>query len=86
LNVLRREIILGTWTSGWSSLFGAGDVTIKQGGAAMHKSGITGQWLCTDGKVVIVWSHGYTDRLSMSADGKSLTGKNQTGAAVTLSR
>ena len=78
--------ILGTWTSGWSSLFGAGDVTINQGGGATHKSGITGRWSCNDGKVIIVWSHGYTDRLSMSADGQSLTGKNQTGAAVSLSR
>lgn len=78
--------ILGTWTSGWSSVFGAGDVTINRGGAATHKSGVTGQWSCTEGKVVIVWSHGYTDRLSMSADGKSLTGKNQTGAVISFSR
>jgi hypothetical protein len=46
------------------------------------KSGITGQLSCTDGKVVTVWPHGYTDRLSMSADGKSLTDKNQNFAVV----
>ncbi len=46
------------------------------------KSGITGQWSCTDGKVVTVWPHGYTDRLSMSAHCKSRTGENQNFSVV----
>lgn len=36
----------------------------------------TASWSCANGAVVMRWSHGYTDRLSLSQDGTHLQGTN----------
>lgn len=60
----------GTWA--W---FNGGTVTIGAGGTASSGS-LTASWSCMGGQIIIVWSHGYTDRLTLSPDGNRLSGTN----------
>jgi hypothetical protein len=80
--------IAGVWTAkgAWNVLFGSGDTTINADGTASHRSGNTARWSCSGGTYVFVWTHGFTDRVSLSPDGKSLTGTNQHGSAVAFVR
>src|SRR5262249_12920703 len=64
--------VAGQWR--W---FNGSIVGINANGTTMPSpDGITGRWNCHDGTYVFVWSHGYTDRLTLSADGRRLSGKN----------
>jgi hypothetical protein len=59
------------------SWFVNGDVTIKAGGTlSQPQSKLTGTWTCKNNDVVMFWSHGFTDRLSLSRDGTHLEGSN----------
>jgi hypothetical protein len=80
--------IAGTWTAKgvWNILFGDGDTVIGADGTATHRSGNTARWSCAGGIYVFEWTHGYTDRVSLSPDGRSLTGTNQQGSAVAFVR
>ena len=60
----------GTWA--W---FNGRTVTIGANGSASSGS-LTASWSCIGGQIVIVWSHGYTDRLTLSPDGNRLSGTN----------
>jgi hypothetical protein len=60
----------GTW-----SWFVNGDVTIRANGTHVQGN-LTGTWTCSNGQVVLVWSHGFTDRLTLSPDGNNLDGSN----------
>ncbi len=60
----------GTWA--W---FNGRTVTIGAGGTASSGS-LTASWSCIGGQLVIMWSHGYTDRLTLSPDGNRLSGTN----------
>lgn len=54
-----------------------GDVTILANGTAVQRaSGLTANWSCSDRTAIFHWSHGFTDRLTLSADGNHLTGSN----------
>ena len=68
----------------WSWFIG-GDVTFKPGGAAVQ-GGLTATWTCSNGRVVMVWSHGFTDRLALSADGTHMSGTNNWGFGVSGTR
>lgn len=60
----------GSW-----SWFNGGTVVIRPDGTASggrHSA----TWSCTNGAVVMHWSHGYTDRLRLSGDGSHLEGTN----------
>jgi hypothetical protein len=72
------ERIAGVWA--W---FVNGDVTFRDDGTLVQGS-LTGRWTCadSDGEVTIEWSHGYTDRVKLSDDGKRLTGTNNQGATI----
>lgn len=71
------RMIPGLW-----SWFVNGDVTFKSDGTLVQGPR-TGQWTCRgDLHVTIVWSHGYTDELTLSPDGKTLGGANNVGSAV----
>ena len=50
-------------------------VTVRPDGT-LSGGGLTGQWTCSGGRVIMVWSHGFTDRLTLSADGTHLAGTN----------
>jgi hypothetical protein len=72
--------VVGTWD--W---FIGPTVTFKDDGTGGN-SLFTFTWTCSGGNYVLVWSHGYTDRVKLSADGKSLDGKNQNGTHIFASR
>lgn len=80
--------VAGVWTAkgAWNVLFGGGDTVINADGTASHRSGNTARWSCSGGTYVFVWTHGFTDRVTLSPDGKSLTGANQNGTAVAFVR
>jgi hypothetical protein len=44
--------------------------------------GIHAKWSCSTGVYTFIWSHGYTDRLTLSEGGKRLSGKNNLGVPV----
>lgn len=69
--------IPGLW-----SWFVNGNVTFYPDGSLVQGS-LTGSWACTEGLVRIVWSHGYTDDLAVSSDGRHMSGQNQNGNHVT---
>lgn len=64
----------------WSWFIGP-DVTFHAGGKLTSPL-FNATWSCDNGKVVISWSHGFVDRLTLSADGTHLSGTNQAGTAV----
>jgi hypothetical protein len=69
--------IPGVW-----SWFTNGDVTFRADGTLTQGS-LTGRWTCTDGRVSVSWSHGYYDTLTLSADGRSLSGFGSTDSRAT---
>jgi hypothetical protein len=52
-----------------------GSVVIRPDGTATGGR-VTATWSCTNDFVVMHWSHGYTDRLTLSRDGTHLEGTN----------
>ena len=66
--------VAGTWS--WFN----GDLNVlNPGGTARSSAGsgsVTGNWSCINGHVLIVWSNGYNDRLSLSSNGDHLEGSN----------
>jgi hypothetical protein len=68
----------------WSWFIGP-DVTFHEGGRLTSPM-FGGTWSCRDRQVVISWSHGFVDRLTLSPDGTQLSGTNQVGTAVSGSR
>jgi hypothetical protein len=69
--------ISGSWH--W---FNGGTVVINANGTTEPNGGVSANWSCVDGTYVFKWSHGYTDRLSLSATGNRLHGRNNTGMSV----
>lgn len=64
--------MVGVW-----SWFLNGNVTFRSDGTVVQsQSGLTGTWSCHSGHVVISWSHGFTDRLTLSSEGTHLEGTN----------
>ncbi len=50
---------------------------------------VTGNWSCqsaTGRRFVLIWAHGSIDSLSLSADGRALTGKNQFALPIAMTR
>jgi uncharacterized caspase-like protein len=72
----RCEDISGSWH--W---FNGGTVVINSNGTTVP-NGVSANWSCVDGTYVFKWSHGYTDRLSLSPTGNRLHGKNNTGMSI----
>jgi hypothetical protein len=62
--------VVGKW-----SWFNGGTVIIRSDGT-VDGGPFTATWSCINGKIIMVWSHGYKDRLSLSADGNHLEGTN----------
>ena len=80
----RCQLVTGTWR--W---FNHVDVTLGKGTASSTK-GDSGTWTCVDsraGTIELSWNGGvWIDTLTLSADGKSLSGTNQHGGSVGASR
>ena len=58
----------GVW-----SWYGGSDATIRPDGAATQASGATATASCAGDHVTIAWSNGFTDDLTLSADGAQMT-------------
>jgi tetratricopeptide (TPR) repeat protein len=71
----------------------SGQVVIYSDGRCVYKGflivSIGGKWSCTDPHkrlFSIVWNHGFTDVLTLSADGQKLEGVNNIGDPVSFVR
>lgn len=72
--------IPGVW-----SWFVNGDVTFSENGSLVQGPR-TGIWVCSGTDVTIDWSHGFRDDLIISADGLSMSGRNQNQLGVSGQR
>jgi hypothetical protein len=77
----------------WKPEHAPGDVYIFSDGTCTYKGfliiTIGGKWSRTDPKkreFTIVWNHGFTDVMTLSADGQRLMGKNSVGDPVSFVR
>jgi hypothetical protein len=69
----------------WSWFIG-GDVVIKTNGTVEAVNGLTARWQCNDGLIVMTWSNGFVDRLTLSSDRTKLSGTNNWGLGVSATR
>jgi hypothetical protein len=74
------ERAIGSWL--W---FNSGTVVLKPGGAMSAGGPITGTWRC-EGEVVVITGPFWVDRLTLSADGNSMSGTSALGLAVSGKR
>jgi len=84
LDAVGSDGISGKWK--W---FNGAEVTFYSNGAADASNGAKGSWQCTHpvGRVyVIKWTNGWTDTLTLSTNGRRLSGKNNMGSPVTAQR
>jgi len=61
-----------------ANIYSDGTIVANDGGRR-----ITATWTCNDrnnGRITVHWSTGFVDTLTLSSDGNTLTGGNQTGA------
>jgi hypothetical protein len=73
---LCAQVTGATWSSWAAGMFGSGDTTFAGGGRAVHRSGITGNWSCSGGKMLLQWPGETMRPMTMSADGKTLLGED----------
>ncbi len=75
----------GAGVSGEWSWFDGSSVLIRDDGTFSTSKRLTGIWRLTDPRrrrYTLVWSHGATDTLVLSADGRRLDGTNERGTRV----
>jgi tetratricopeptide (TPR) repeat protein len=79
-----RGSIEGEWT--WAD---GSTVVIRGDGTCSSSNRLTGTWTLTDPaarRYTVVWSHGYSDVLTLASDGSRLDGKNSRGATIWATR
>ena len=77
--------LVGQWN--WGA--GGGITEIRADGTGKDARGNTLQWTmrnAAERSYVLRWSHGYTDTVTLTADGMSLSGTNQTGFRFSATR
>ena len=72
--------VTGTWA--W---YNNVEVVIRVDGTTSASNGDRGRWTCANGQLLIRWRIG-RNRLTLSPDGKRLTGTNLLGAAISNAR
>jgi hypothetical protein len=72
--------IAGEWA--WST---GGNAVINSSGT-LTKGSLNATWSCKGNHVVITWSHGFIDNLTLSPDATSLHGANNLGYKISASR
>ncbi len=73
----------------WNWGAGGGITEIRADGTGRDARGNTMQWALSDASArvyVLRWSHGYTDTVTLAADGASLSGANQHGFRFSATR
>jgi hypothetical protein len=80
--------VVGTWSASWQGIGAGSDVwIIKSDGSASATSGYQGTWTCTDGAFVATFNHGFgSDRLVVSASGRSMSGTTHMGTPISAIR
>lgn len=80
--------VVGTWK--W---FNGAIVTVGPGGSLSSSQGFSGSWRCTDRERRLFdfnWTQGpsgpWYDKLTLSADGQTLSGQNQDGTGISASK
>jgi hypothetical protein len=68
----------------WRWVYGT-EAIFDQNGTGRH-FGSTANWTCTDGVVIATWNSGWVDRITISADGNSLSIVNNAGITFAASR
>jgi hypothetical protein len=77
--------IVGRWA--WHYWTGTTETVFSRGGTGQNTpTGLTNTWTCADGIATIKWSHGYTDRATLSRDGSSLSITNSSGQSFSATR
>ena len=97
--ILLRWVLLGSFvtlpaaaqelTGRWNWGAGGGVVELDAGGTGRDPRGNTVRWTRKDAAqrlYVLQWSHNFTDTVTLSADGNSLTGVNQQGYRFSATR
>lgn len=77
--------LAGRWN--WGA--GGGITELNADGSGRDARGNTVQWTVRDAQArsyTLRWSHGYTDAVTLAADGNSLSGQNQTGFQFSATR
>jgi hypothetical protein len=72
--------VAGEWV--WST---GGNAVINRGGT-LTKGSLNAKWSCKVNHVVITWSHGFIDHLTLSPDATSLHGTNNLGYRINANR
>lgn len=84
----RCRAVPGDWA--WDTR--AFPATIFEDGTVIANDGgkrISASWMCLNserGQIVVQWDTGFTDTLTLSSDGRSLSGGNGTGANLVVIR
>jgi hypothetical protein len=76
--------VVGSWT--YHTPLGTYEVVFDAQGSAVSTSGQTAQWSCSAGNVTANWPTGFTDHLSVTADGKKFFGHTAMGLAISGDR
>jgi hypothetical protein len=80
--------VVGTWSASWQGIgAGSAEWIIKSDGSAWASNGYQGTWTCTDGAFVATFNHGFgSDRLAVSANGRSMSGTTHVGTPISAVR
>jgi len=72
--------VVGSWS--WKYLDQTAIVTLKANGTGSATNGNTPTWTCGGRTVIINWSQGQVDKMTLSSDGKRMTGTGWRGISV----
>jgi hypothetical protein len=75
------ESLAGSWT--WKWLSESVRAVLRPDGTATRSDGVSGNWSCSGSAVTVTRSAGGPDRLTLSPNGKRLSGTGTFGIAVT---
>src|SRR5262249_46386068 len=86
-----EDAVIGTWTWAFappgSEPSQHGSVTFGNDGKMSWTGGSYGAWSCSGSTVSLTWKDkAYADTMTLSTDGKSMSGHNNDGWAVTGTR
>jgi hypothetical protein len=77
--------LVGRWA--WHYTLGTTETTFSPGGTGKNApTGLTNTWTCSGGIATVKWSHGYTDRATISRDGSSLSILSSSGESFSATR
>jgi hypothetical protein len=77
--------IVGKWA--WINAGGTSETVFSPGGTGQNPaSGLTSAWTCNNGIAIVRWSNGYSDRVTISRDGNSLSILNPMGQLFSATR